>query len=49
MFFTPLTFPLEKFFKFLIKEKGENLSAIFYKVSSNTFKEELNLLKKMRL
>ena len=46
MFFTPLTFPLEKFFKFLIKEKGENLSAIFYKVSSNTFKEELNLLKK---
>ena len=46
MFFTPLTFPLEKFFKFLIKRKGENLSAIFYKVSSNTFKEELNLLKK---
>ena len=44
--FIPLTWPLENFFKFIIKDSSENLSAIFYKVSPNTFKKELNLLKK---
>ena len=43
--FTPLTWPIEMFFKLIISDENKNMSALFYKVSPNTLKEELSLIK----
>ncbi|MEC7908184.1 MAG: CNNM domain-containing protein [Verrucomicrobiota bacterium] len=43
--FTPLTWPIEMFFKLIISDENKNMSALLYKVSPNTLKEELSLIK----
>lgn len=43
--FTPLTWPIENFFKIIINDENKNMSALFHKVSPNILKEELSLIK----